>query len=270
MLRKSWLFTKSYLLLPVAARSCWHRVPAHAMCKKLRVRNAVLAQIDDFCLLLLISWSPAFLPWSWCLRGAGWSVSLCRDFTVHAFFCFLIVWLSSAACNKKDRAMPRRLYSACNPFFMQKVPREDRGGLCDRMVNKNGVTTPGYGFMHFYWSQISKEIRLVAAMMIITNNACSPWILADCQDRLPDEEMHMSVSSVFKVSARHHFLQLQRAADENMHQEKQSGSTRPRLLSLLCIIVLISVSQTLASQISEQLCQVLTVVAAATQKPGGF
>lgn len=153
---------------------------------------------------------------------------------------------------------------------MQKVPREDRGGLYDSMVNKNGATTPGYGFMHLYWSQISKEIRLVAAMMMIINNARSPWILADCQDRLPDEEMHMSVSSVFKVSARHHFLQLQRAADENMHQKEQSGSTRPRLLSLLCIIVLLSISQPLASQISEQLCQVLTVVAAATQKPGGF
>lgn len=124
------------------------------------------------------------------------------------------------------------------------------------MVNKNGVTTPGYGFVHLYWSQISREMRLVAAMMIIINNAHSPWILADYQDRLPDDEMHMSVSSLFKVSARHHFLQLQRAADENMHHKKQYRSTGPRLLSLISIIVLISTSQTLASQISEQLCQV--------------
>lgn len=138
------------------------------------------------------------------------------------------------------------------------------------MVNKNGITTPGYGFMHLYWSQISREIRLVAAMMIIINNACSPWILADYQDRLPDDEVHMSVSSLFKVSARHHFLQLQRTADENMHHKKQSRSICPRLLSLISIIVLISTPQTLASQISEQLCQVLTVVAVATQKPEGF
>lgn len=111
----------------------------------------------------------------------------------------------------------------------------------------------------------------MAAVMIIINNACSPWILADYQDRLPDDEIHMSVSSLFKVSARHHFLQLQRTADENIHHKKQSRSICPRLLSLISIIILISTSQTLASQISEQLCQVLTVVAAAaTQKPGGF
>lgn len=52
------------------------------------------------------------------------------------------------------------------------------------------------------------------------------------------------------------FLQLQKTADENMHQKKQSRSTGSRLLSLISIIVLISTSQTLASQISEQLCQV--------------
>lgn len=166
--------------------------------------------------------------------------------------------------------MSRGLLSVCNPFLMQKVPREDWGGLYDSMVNKNGVTTLGYGFVHLYWSQISREMRLEAAMMIIINNTCSPWILADYQDRLPDDEMHMSVSSLFKVSARHHFLQLQRTADENMHHKKQSRSICPRLLSLISIIALISTSQTLASQISEQLCQVLTVVAVATQKPGGF
>lgn len=153
---------------------------------------------------------------------------------------------------------------------MQKVPREDQGGMYDSMVNKNGVTAPGYGFMHLYWRQISREMRLVAVMVIIINNARSPWILADYQDRLPDDEMHMSVSSLFKVSARHHFLQLQRTADENMHHKKQSRTICPRLLSLISIIVLISTSWTLASQISEQLCQVLTVVAVANQKPGGF
>lgn len=78
--------------------------------------------------------------------------------------------------------------------------------MYDSIVNKNGVTTPGYCFVHLYWSQISREIRLVAAMMIIINNARSPWILADYQDRLPDDEMHMSVSSLFKVSTRHRFF----------------------------------------------------------------
>lgn len=151
------------------------------------------------------------------------------------------------------------LESVCNPFLMQEVPREDREVSYDSMVNKNGVTTPGYGFKHLYWSQISREMRLVAAVMIIINNARSPWILADYQDRLPDDETHMSVSSLFKVSVRHRFLQLQTTADENIHHKKQSRSICPRLLSLISIIILISTSQTLASQISEQLCQVLTV-----------
>lgn len=118
--------------------------------------------------------------------------------------------------------------------------------------------------MHFHWSQIAREMRLGMVMMMITaNNARSPRILAAYQDRLPDEELHLSVSSPFKVSARHHFLQLQRTADENMPHKKQSSSIHPRLLSLISIIILISAPQTLASQISEQLCQVLTLVAVA-------
>lgn len=157
-----------------------------------------------------------------------------------------------------------------NTFFMQKVPREGRGGLHDSMVNKNRETTQGYSLIHLYQRQITREMRLVAAMMIIINNAHSSWILADYQDRLPDDEMHMSVSSPFKVSAEHHFLQLQRTAYENMHHKKQSRSICPRLLSLISIIILISTSQTLARQISKQLCQMLTVVAVATQKPGSF
>lgn len=91
-------------------------------------------------------------------------------------------------------------------------------------------------------------------MIIIINNAHSSGILADYQDRLPDDDMHMSVSSLFKVSARHHFLQLQRTGDENMHRKKQCSNIRPRLLSLISIVALISAPQTLASQISEQLC----------------
>lgn len=143
--------------------------------------------------------------------------------------------------------------------------------MCDHMVNKNGVRTPGYGLRHLYWSQISRDMRLVAAMMIIIiNNAHFSGILADYQDRLPDDEMHMSVSSLFKVSARHHFLQLQRTGDENMHHKKQSRNICLRLLSLISIIALISASQSLASQISEQLCQVLTAVAVAAQRLAGF
>lgn len=53
------------------------------------------------------------------------------------------------------------------------------------------------------------------------------------------------------------FLQLQRTADENMPHKKRSSSICPRLLSLISIIVLISTPQTLASQMSEQPCQVL-------------
>lgn len=124
--------------------------------------------------------------------------------------------------------------------------------------------------MHLYWSQISREMRLVAViMLIIINNAHSLGILADYQDRLPDDDMHMSVSSLFKVPARHRFLQLQRTGDENMHHKKQASNIHPRLLSLISIVALISAPQTLASQISEQLCQVLTVVAVAAWSLAG-
>lgn len=41
VVRKSWGFTKSYLLFPVVAWRCWHHVPAHAACKK--------AQGSSFC-----------------------------------------------------------------------------------------------------------------------------------------------------------------------------------------------------------------------------
>lgn len=70
VLRKSWSFTKSYLLFPVAARSCWHHVPAHAICKKSSgLITLFWHKHNNFCSLLLVLCCPAFLHWSCCLRG---------------------------------------------------------------------------------------------------------------------------------------------------------------------------------------------------------
>jgi len=183
------------------------------------------------------------------------------------FFAFLTYGFQVQLSIKKIEQCPEDCIQCGTHSLRIKFPEQIEGVCITVWLAKMVLTTPGYGFMHLYWSQISREMKLVAVMMIIINNAYSSWILADYQDRLPDDEMHMPVSSPFKVSARHHFLQLQRTADENMYCKKQSRSICPRLLSLISIIVLISTSQTLASQISEQLCQVLTAVAVATQKP---
>lgn len=142
--------------------------------------------------------------------------------------------------------------------------------MYDSMVNKNGVTTPRYGFMHLYWSQISREMRLVAVMMMIINNARSPWILADYQDRLPDDEMHVCLQSLQGICKAPFFCNYKGLQMRTCTIRSNPGAFVPDFCLLISIIVLISTSQALASQISEQLCQVLTGVAVATQKSGGF
>lgn len=233
------------------------------MQRELRVQHSVLAQTQQLLLVATGFVLSCFPPLE--LLSEGSQAASAGVFLSPPSF-FALFWLSSAAGNKNQQ---------CSGGFGQCVTHslgtKFHGRACVAAWLANTAQTPGQPFMHFHWSQIPREMRLgMVMLMIIANNARSPRILAAYQDRLPDEEMHLSVSSPFQVSARHHFLQLQRTADENMPHKKQSSSICPRLLSLISIIVLISTPQTLASQISEQLWQVLALVTVAAQEPPGF
>lgn len=128
VVRKSWSFTKSYLLFPVAVQSCWHHVPAQAICKKSSGFSILFwHKHNNFCSLLLVFCCPAFLHCSWCLRAARQPLQVS-----HSTPSFLFSYGSRVQLAIKPSSI-QGAWAVCDPFLRHKVPWKD---LCGSKVGK--------------------------------------------------------------------------------------------------------------------------------------